>query len=82
MICEKHKDCPDFVDIGDYNGLQTMWEAFERTVKRVPNNRFLGTRNVVTDDGKRSYSWKTFSEVHQLANEFAAGVLSLGLCPE
>jgi hypothetical protein len=55
------------VDIGDYNGLQTMWEGFERTVKRVPNNRFLGTRNVVTDDGKRSYSWKTFSEVHPIS---------------
>jgi hypothetical protein len=29
----------------EVNGCKTLWEAFQRTVKRIPNHKFLGTRN-------------------------------------
>ncbi len=43
----------------------------EKTVKRRPANRFLGTR----DDSQpgRPYRWKNFKEVYDLMDLFAKG---------
>lgn len=54
-----------------------MWEAFDRTVKRVPNHKFLGTRNLPDAEGKLGYSWRTFTEVYSLMDNFARGNVTL-----
>lgn len=53
---------------------------FERTMKRVPNHRFLGTRN--NEKEGRPYEWKTFREVYELTLNFARGMEYLKLCPD
>jgi len=59
-----------------HEGLDTLYKAFERNVKRIPNHEMLGTNN-----GK-SYDWLTFAQVSTLAREFAAGTQELNLIPE
>ena len=57
------------MDTGNFDGLTNIWEAFERSHKRIPNSRFLGTRNP-NKEGK-PYEWKTFAEVRELLLDFA-----------
>ena len=47
------------MEIVNYEGIDTMTKAFDRTVKRIPNNDMYGTRN-----GDK-YEWMSFKEVHQ-----------------
>lgn len=56
----------------EYNGCKTIWELFQKTVKRIPNNRFLGTRNPNKEG--RPYEWKTFRETYDLMDLFARGI--------
>ena len=53
----------------------TLWDYFQRTLRRIPNNKFLGTRQTGT-----GYEWTTFreaanaiEELTQGMNEFAIG---------
>ena len=50
-----------------YDGCDTLFKAFEKNVKRIPNQQMLGT-NV-----GGVYEWLTFSQVNELARAFAAG---------
>jgi len=38
--------------------MKTMWEIYSRTVRRMPNNPFLGTRNPAKEG--KPYEWKTW----------------------
>lgn len=60
LICSKNVEHPGQVAEPYYQGITTLWEAFDRTVKRVPNHKFLGTRNLPDAEGKLGYSWRTF----------------------
>jgi hypothetical protein len=56
----------------EYKGSKTLWEMYQKTVKRVPNAKFLGTRN--NDKEGRPYEWKTYREVYDLMDLFARGM--------
>lgn len=58
-----------------FEGVDTILEAFERNVKRIPDAEFLGTR---VDD---HYEWLTFKQVKRNAFNFAAGCAKLELIP-
>ena len=57
-------------------GVNTIVKAFERNVKRIPEQEFLGTRN------NDHYEWLTFKQTHRLVLNFAAGCQRLGFSPD
>ena len=66
----------DELECYPFPGVDTIVKAFERNVKRIPDNEFLGTR--VNDH----YEWMTFKETHRAAYNFAAGCHKLGFVPD
>lgn len=55
---------------GAHPEYKTLWEYFQRTLKRVPNHQFLGTRKSVSD----SYEWMTFREAAQIVDTLTEGL--------
>jgi hypothetical protein len=55
----------------EVNGCKTLWEGFQRTVKRIPNHKFLGTRN--QEKPGKPYEWKTWREIYDMQDLFARG---------
>ncbi|TNV82014.1 hypothetical protein FGO68_gene5718 [Halteria grandinella] len=78
LICAKNAASPESLAVGNYKGFTELLSAFRDTVKRFPDNRFLGTR---AKDGEREYEWKTFFQVNDLMEKFARGLESLGMVP-
>ena len=62
-------------------GINTIWKAFEETVKNFGHRNFLGTRRKEGKDFKE-YEWKTYSQIHGLVTNFCSGLINLDLCPE
>eukprot|EP00347_Sterkiella_histriomuscorum_P005970 403354567 len=77
--CNKNRDHPDELAPKEYNGLKTIWDAYERTVRRIPNNQHLGTRNYYKEGAP--YEWKTYGEIFEASQNFAKGLQALELCP-
>ena len=63
-------------------GINTIWKAFEATVKTNPKCNFLGSRKKINNKDFSDYYWRTYSEVFTLTKYFGSGVMNLGLCPE
>ena len=55
--------------------LDTLLKAFEDKCVKLPNLRFLGTRN------GDQYDWMSFKEVQRQVRNFAAGAMKLDLVP-
>lgn len=71
--CNYNKDHPEELAKPEINGMVTLLDAFKNTLLRVPNHRFLGTRNETDAEGTRVYSWKTFQEVAAIMEDLARG---------
>jgi hypothetical protein len=50
----------------------TLWNFFERTVRKSPNNKFLGRRSPGRED-EDGFEWVTFSQVHEATQYFLLG---------
>jgi long-chain acyl-CoA synthetase len=74
-----HKDGGELVERPSED-LNTVLDAFRKTVKRIPNHEYLGTRN--PDLEGRPYEWMTWQEVHDLSENMSRGCVELGLVPE
>jgi hypothetical protein len=61
------------------NEYDTVLKGFEYSVKRFPNNDYLGTRDA-TQEG-RPYTWRTFKEVDEIVTNLAKGMTSSNLFP-
>jgi hypothetical protein len=59
-----------------FPGVDTLFKAMDRNLKRIPNNPWLGTR--VGDH----YEWITWKEAMDLSQNLSYGIMALGLCPE
>ncbi len=76
---------PEFLDkplsTDPIPGINTIWNAFEYTVKLHGDRPFLGTRR---QEGKelKEYEWITYKQVDSLARNFCAGLINLNFCPE
>ena len=56
---------------GAFPEYQTLWEYFQRTLKRIPNHKFLGTRKA-----GEGYEWMTFREAASVVDELSEGLVS------
>jgi len=63
-------------------GINTIWKAFERSVKEFGNRPFLGTRRFISKDRYGEYLWKTYAQIYQEVRDFASAIISLDLCPQ
>jgi hypothetical protein len=70
MICITNKSHPDQLALPIFKGCDTLWKGFKDTVSRMPNENFLGTRNLALKE-EMPYEWKTFKEAHDIALNFA-----------
>ncbi len=55
---------------GIYPECKTLWDYFKRTVKRIPNHKFLGTR---VTNGK-PYEWMTYREAKEMVDQLVEGM--------
>jgi hypothetical protein len=69
--CIANKDKPDHLESPEVEGARTLWDLFQRTVKKYPNMKFTGTRN--NDKPGRPYEWKTYREIYDSMDLFARG---------
>ncbi|KAH8964740.1 hypothetical protein BDL97_04G082000 [Sphagnum fallax] len=61
-------------------GLFTTWDLFSQTVKRGPNNRMLGVREV--ENGKAGkYVWQTYQKVYESVLHIGSAMRHLGVKP-
>ena len=68
-------------NLEDLDGLDdpssdTLYKAFYKTVRKYPENPWLGTRK-----GK-TYTWLTFQDAADLAANLSYGMYRLGLIPD
>lgn len=63
-----------------YEGITTLWQCFERQVKKNPDSNFLGSRDPQREG--KPYVWKTFNEINDYVFNLARGYVELGLMPE
>jgi long-subunit acyl-CoA synthetase (AMP-forming) len=66
----------DTLEVDPYPGVNTLFKAMERNLKRIPDHPWLGTR--VGD----LYEWMTWKESMDIAQNLSYGIMDLGLCPE
>lgn len=71
MEQKTHED----VETLPFKGVDTMLKAFRRTVQRIPNLEFMGTR-----DGDQ-YKWITWKETAHTCEHFSYGLVALNLAP-
>ncbi|KAK2372042.1 long chain acyl-CoA synthetase [Trifolium repens] len=58
-------------------GLDSCWDVFRLSVEKYPNNRMLGTREIV--DGKHGkYKWQTYQEVYDMVIKVGNSIRSCG----
>ena len=67
-----NKDHPDQVSEPIYEGCKTIWDLFQRSVRKFHSKRFLGTRNP-NKEGK-PYEWKTYRQIYDEMDLFARGL--------
>jgi hypothetical protein len=73
--CIANKDHPDEVTPAECNGCRTLDAGFRKTVERMGDEQFLGTRN--KDKEGKPYEWKTYAEIDELAESFAKGKVNI-----
>jgi long-chain acyl-CoA synthetase len=61
-------------------GVDTIAKAWRRTVGRIPDNHFLGTRDAATEG--KPYKWRTFAEVGKEVDILAKALNACELIPE
>jgi long-chain acyl-CoA synthetase len=58
-------------------GLDSCWDVFRLSVEKYPNNRMLGTREIV--DGKHGkYKWQTYQEVYDMVIKVGNSIRNCG----
>ena len=58
-----NKSDPDTLKGPSYHGMHTILDLFDFAIKRYPNHKFLGTRNI--NVAGKPYEWKTYREVYE-----------------
>ncbi|XP_077988070.1 fatty acid CoA ligase Acsl3-like [Glandiceps talaboti] len=87
-------DNPDTLTTKVFQECSTLDQLFTRTVGKYGNKRFLGTRELLSEEDEvqpngrvfkklilGDYTWETFDEVNERAENLGAGLKSLGLKP-
>lgn len=64
------------LDFEPFEGVNTVLKAIRRTVQRIPENNFLGTR-----DGAE-YKWTSWKDAYATAEAISHGVMLMNLAPE
>lgn len=59
----------------------TAYENFQASRHRHSNRPFLGYRPIAKDGTAGPYVWSTYEQIGQRADNFASGLINLGLCP-
>jgi long-chain acyl-CoA synthetase len=59
----------------------TIWKAFQTSVKAHGNRPFLGTRKEISKDKYGDYEWKTYNQINEEVQNFARAIYTLDLCP-
>lgn len=67
--------------LSGFGGSLTLYDVFQHTVKRFPDNPCIGHRPIDAKGRAGDYIWLTYSETSQRATDFAAGLTNLKLCP-
>lgn len=67
----ENKDHPDETSPACYEGCYTLWEIYQRTVKRFPDRQFLGTRNLAKEGAP--YEWKNHRYIYDTMDLFSRG---------
>lgn len=62
-------------------GIGTMWDAFQSSVKRYPDSLMMGQRKKLGKDQYGEFEFKTYKQVYSEVILFATGVELLNLCP-
>lgn len=62
-------------------GVTTIYESFERALKKSGNKKCIGTRQKTGKDSWGEFHWKTYKEINTKAINFGAGLISLGAKP-
>ena len=65
----------DGLDFLPFTCVDTLTKAFQRSVERIPNGNWLGSRN-----GEK-YDWITFEDVSTKSHSLAVGIERMGLAP-
>lgn len=63
------------------DGVQTLYEAWKRSVKRYGNSPCIGWRPLNEKKEAGPYVWSTYGQVHEQASQFASGLVALNLVP-
>ena len=79
--------CSSYInkDQNDYKsqpepGVDTIWKAFQTSLRQGPNKDFIGSRDPSTEG--RPYKWKTWRMVSDYVDRLAHGYVALNLMPE
>ncbi|CAA3003466.1 long chain acyl- synthetase 4-like [Olea europaea subsp. europaea] len=59
-------------------GLESCWDIFRGSVKKYPNHRMLGEREIVNGKAGK-YVWLTYKEVHDLVLQVGVSIRSCGV---
>merc|ERR1711904_434472 len=65
-----------------YKGCSSLYEIFERSCSKYPNNPLLGERLKNEDGSVSDYKWMTYREVKEKGVALGSGLLSEGLSPQ
>merc|ERR1712144_26191 len=65
-----------------YKGCSSLYEIFERSCSKYPNNPLLGERLKNEDGSVSDYKWMTYREVKEKVVALGSGLLSEGLSPQ
>jgi long-chain acyl-CoA synthetase len=69
---------PDALQLYETSEVTTLFESFERSVKRNPKNDCLGHREYDrASKGWGPYVWQSYEDIHGRRNRFGSGLLSL-----
>ncbi|CAK9222646.1 unnamed protein product [Sphagnum troendelagicum] len=63
------------------DNMQTAWEIFTASVKRVPNNNLLGAREV-TNGVAGKYIWQTYQQVYETVILIGSAMRHIGVEPK
>ena len=71
-----HETDLDTLESQRFPGVDTLLKAMRRTLRRIPNNHFLGTRK------GDEYEWLTWRQAMRMAEDLSHGIKVLDLAPE
>ncbi len=64
------------------NDCNTIWKAFDNTVRLHPDRPFMGTRKILSENKLGEYQFRTYREAYYDVRKLAAGMILNDLLPE